>query len=243
METTDLKNPTPAETSDSGYISQPLDSTDLEEPHPHQLTNSTHSASHLKTASTTSSGYYSRLDSTDHSTHSTLSSQTHPWQFYVTPTPNSDHTPLHEAIVTKDTQLLSKILPLLPHPSVLNVQTDTTRQAPLHFAVLTNQVEVVRLLVVSGASVEVRDANGDSPVHLACRWGFGGCLEALVRAVEGSGGNGVVGGSFCLGRVLEGRNYEGEFFWGVVMEINYFFFVETCFIVMEIIFLSWKRVY
>ena len=45
------------------------------------------------------------------------------------------------------------------------------QQTPLHLAVLTNLPRLVTLLVSRGAVVDARDRHGNTPLHIACRYG------------------------------------------------------------------------
>ena len=51
---------------------------------------------------------------------------------------------------------------------------------------LTNQAPLVRRLVVGGASVQCRDLNGNTPLHLACRDGHTDCVKALCLPISQS---------------------------------------------------------
>ncbi len=147
--TTDLAKTTPPQNNqDSGYQSTMDSSMD---------------SSHLKTSSISSSGYYSRLDSVD-SVDPTPSQL--PWQHYVT-IDDSELTPLHKSVISKNAELLQKILQISPHPSVLNVQTEFSLETALHFAVKMNEIDV-------------KDFQGNNVVHLAARYGFCDVLELLT---------------------------------------------------------------
>ncbi len=50
---------------------------------------------------------------------------------------------------------------------VNNNQHGSIQQTPLHAAVWTNHEEIVRLLLSSGARIDARDRNGNTPLHLA----------------------------------------------------------------------------
>ena len=45
------------------------------------------------------------------------------------------------------------------------------QQTPLHLAVLTNLPRLVTLLISRGAVVDARDRHGNTPLHIACRYG------------------------------------------------------------------------
>ena len=53
----------------------------------------------------------------------------------------------------------------------------------LHLAVLTGQYQVVRKLVVCGASLDIKNQNGDTALHLACKRGDIKCVLALVTPI------------------------------------------------------------
>ena len=55
--------------------------------------------------------------------------------------------------------------------------------SPLHIAVLRNHPAIVRRLVVAGARLDVRDREGNTPLHLAARRGHVECGEALLRSI------------------------------------------------------------
>jgi ankyrin repeat protein len=56
--------------------------------------------------------------------------------------------------------------------------------APLHIAVLRNHPAIVRRLVVAGARLDIRDREGNTPLHLAARRGHVECGEALLKPVN-----------------------------------------------------------
>lgn len=54
-------------------------------------------------------------------------------------------------------------------------------QTPLHLAVLTFQPTLVRLFLRYGASLEMRDKRGNTPLHIACEKGLYDCVRELTR--------------------------------------------------------------
>ncbi len=72
---------------------------------------------------------------------------------------------------------------MAPHPDYLGIRNKAA-YAPLHIAVLQDRPAVARRLVVAGAAMDVRDGEGNTPLHLAARRGNASCAEALLRPVE-----------------------------------------------------------
>lgn len=70
-----------------------------------------------------------------------------------------------------------------PHPCLLDIPNDD-RDTPLHLAVSRGQSQVVRWLIVAGASPCPRDANGDSPLHLAAKTNNYMCVRAIAEPVR-----------------------------------------------------------
>ncbi|KAL3878641.1 hypothetical protein ACJMK2_030972 [Sinanodonta woodiana] len=91
-------------------------------------------------------------------------------------------TLLNIYIINQEHQCAYWLINLVPCPECLNL-TNNLFQSPLHLAVLTNQPRLVRRLVVGGAIVELRDRNGDTPLHIACRKGYVDIVEALLQPV------------------------------------------------------------
>merc|ERR1719273_2085363 len=78
---------------------------------------------------------------------------------------------------------------MVPNPQLLSLQNNQG-YSPLHIAVLQNQPAFARRLVVAGAKLDLRDDEGNTPLHLTARRGYVECAEALLRpiAVHESGG-------------------------------------------------------
>jgi len=92
---------------------------------------------------------------------------------------------LHMAIIQPDVDaamwMIAATAPYRPTP--LNIQNDRFRQTPLHLAVVTNQPRIVRMLVICGALLEVRDRNGYTPLQVACARGMLDCIKAITIPV------------------------------------------------------------
>ncbi|XP_022185058.1 NF-kappa-B inhibitor cactus isoform X2 [Nilaparvata lugens] len=75
-------------------------------------------------------------------------------------------TQLHIAIYCKFIEVVYCLITMVPDPRYLDIRNDAW-QTPLHFAVLTCQPRIVRRLVCAGASVDLLDMQGNTPLHLA----------------------------------------------------------------------------
>lgn len=104
-----------------------------------------------------------------------------PWEYFFTPDEDGD-TQLHVAVMQGYTEAVCSLISLVPHPSVLDFQNDLCQTA-LHVAVLASQPSLARRLVAAGARVDMRDRNGNTPLHLACMQGDMDSLKALTNAL------------------------------------------------------------
>lgn len=104
-----------------------------------------------------------------------------PWEYFFTPDEDGD-TQLHVAVMQGYTEAVCSLISLVPHPSVLDFQNDLCQTA-LHVAVLASQPSLARRLVAAGARVDMRDRNGNTPLHLACMQGDMESLKALTTAL------------------------------------------------------------
>lgn len=91
-------------------------------------------------------------------------------------------TLLHIAIISLDSDLAAYIIDWTPCPEWLNTKNKLA-QTPLHVAVLTNQITVVRRLIVAGADICQVDRHGNTALHLACREKFIDCLLAMLKPI------------------------------------------------------------
>ena len=104
-----------------------------------------------------------------------------------------------------------QIIGLAPGSEWLN-QANNLQQTPLHIAVLTRQVAVVRRLVCAGASVDVCDQVGNTPLHSACCLGFEDVVKELLTPVhaEETYQNKYQIPYQRIPQDLETKNYEGK---------------------------------
>ena len=85
--------------------------------------------------------------------------------------PDADgDTILHLAIILEKQRLALLLIECAPSMRWLSIQ-NRRFQSPLHLAVLTNQRIIVGGLLQAGADVTLRDRNGDTIMHVACRRG------------------------------------------------------------------------
>ncbi|XP_070548474.1 B-cell lymphoma 3 protein-like isoform X2 [Ptychodera flava] len=89
-------------------------------------------------------------------------------------------TPLHIAVVQSNLPLVEKLIQLIAMSGKSVDIYNTLRQTPLHLAVITNQWQMVRLLVMVGADGNLTDRNGQTSVHLACQRSNMECLHSVT---------------------------------------------------------------
>ncbi|XP_010739701.1 B-cell lymphoma 3 protein homolog [Larimichthys crocea] len=105
-------------------------------------------------------------------------------------------TALHIAVVQGELAMVYKLIELLQlaHRS-LDIYNNL-RQTPLHLAVITQQANMVEILLREGADPAALDRNGQTAVHLCCEYDQRNCLSVLLSCASSS-------------TCLEIRNYEG----------------------------------
>ena len=119
-------------------------------------------------------------------------------------------TLLHIALIIMTPELVQYLIDMTPHFTWLNIKNKIS-QTPLHLAVLTNQVCLVRRLVVGGADIEARDRAGNTAIHLACRDSLLSVVNALIEPVryDEQKGNNYDIFDQNIDKTLESMNYEG----------------------------------
>jgi len=121
-------------------------------------------------------------------------------------------TQLHLAIVSGFTEVVFALIRMAPNPSYLDVQNNQL-WAPLHIAVMMNHPNIVRRLVVAGATTDIRDLEGNTPLHLASKRGYLECAEALLRSINVDEHKDVSAAAQPrdnLHLILDLKNYNGE---------------------------------
>ena len=92
------------------------------------------------------------------------------WQEYYEQDEDGD-VQLHLAIASGYVEVVNALVRMAPHPYYLSIQNNAS-YAPLHIAILQNQPAIVRRLVVAGARLDVRDKDGNTPLHTAASRGY-----------------------------------------------------------------------
>ncbi|XP_005111546.1 NF-kappa-B inhibitor alpha [Aplysia californica] len=117
---------------------------------------------------------------------------------------------LHLSIIHGLPEVTMQVIGLAPDGEWLS-QTNNMLQTPLHIAVITRQVAVVRRLMCAGAFVDVQDQMGNTPLHNACRLGFEDVVRTLLTPVryEETYQNSYDIPLQCIPQDLESKNYEG----------------------------------
>lgn len=90
---------------------------------------------------------------------------------------------LHLAIIHAQPALALHVIALAPHQDWLG-EANLLQQTPLHLAVTTRQPLVVRRLMTAGARTDAADAQGNTPLHTACRLGFEDVVRVLLTPVR-----------------------------------------------------------
>merc|ERR1711902_174342 len=93
-------------------------------------------------------------------------------------------------------------------------EADKDGDCQLHLAILVNQPNMVRRLIVAGATSDIRDLEGNTPLHLASKRGYLECAEALLRSISTEElKEACVNASsshLSLHKILDTKNYQGE---------------------------------
>ncbi|KAL4233959.1 hypothetical protein ACF0H5_005614 [Mactra antiquata] len=105
-------------------------------------------------------------------------------EIYIDPTEQDEDgdTVIHVAIVSLLVESALVLIELCEDIFSLDIQNNL-RQSPLHLAVLTDQTAIVKALVAKGVDVTLRDQQGNTPLHIACRRGNNDAVSAIVKSL------------------------------------------------------------
>ncbi|XP_054910512.1 NF-kappa-B inhibitor epsilon [Poeciliopsis prolifica] len=106
-------------------------------------------------------------------------------------------TILHLAIIHEDIFFSQELIQLFPKEA-LDIQNNLY-QSPLHLATYLNLTEVVTTLMKKGASLELQDQDGNTPLHVACQHGQQECVIEMTRDLPHS----------SLALILQTQNWRG----------------------------------
>jgi len=67
---------------------------------------------------------------------------------------------------------------------LLDIRDEKYGNTALHLAVAADRPSIICLLVVAGASLNVRSRRGQTPLLLACARGRARCVIALMRSID-----------------------------------------------------------
>lgn len=95
-------------------------------------------------------------------------------------------TGFHMAVVHGQMDVLEGLLFIASHDrslqAVVNEQ-NALYQSPLHLAVHTQQPDMIRKLLIAGATIDLSDHKGNTPLHIACRFSSTRVLDEMVHYV------------------------------------------------------------
>lgn len=124
-------------------------------------------------------------------------------------------TLLHLAIIQGLPEVAFALIRLVPHPDFLDIFNHLS-QTPLHLATLTRQEVIVRRLIISGATIDLRDRHGNTALHVACGQSDLDSVRAIISPIDvkeirvAQIVNYPVGVQHLPLDLLQLRNYEGE---------------------------------
>lgn len=92
-------------------------------------------------------------------------------------------THLHMSIIHLLPEVSLRIISMAPSHDLINIPNNL-RQTPLHLAVATRQLIIVRRLMAAGAALDFPDHCGNTALHIACREGMLEMVQLLLRSVH-----------------------------------------------------------
>uniref|UniRef100_A0AAG5CVZ5 Protein cactus (TOLL pathway signalling) n=1 Tax=Anopheles atroparvus TaxID=41427 RepID=A0AAG5CVZ5_ANOAO len=114
-------------------------------------------------------------------------------------------TSLHLAVYEGNHEFISRLTANVPR-QFLNIQNDCAQTA-LHLAVLMDQPRIVRQLLQAGTNQTIRDANGNTALHLACGHGKVASAKELLTPLNSAE---LQQGIANVSQDLELWNYDGK---------------------------------
>uniref|UniRef100_A0A8W8IST7 Uncharacterized protein n=1 Tax=Magallana gigas TaxID=29159 RepID=A0A8W8IST7_MAGGI len=91
-------------------------------------------------------------------------------------------TLIHIAIIQNEEYIAKSMISMVSilDPELLDIP-NFLLQTPLHLAVLVRSVELVEILIQSGADLGCRDLHGNTPLHIASYHGFDNIVVCLLK--------------------------------------------------------------
>ncbi|XP_056617944.1 B-cell lymphoma 3 protein [Triplophysa dalaica] len=90
-------------------------------------------------------------------------------------------TPLHIAVVKENGELVWWLIEIFRRAHRDLDIFNNLRQTPLHLAVITHQLNLVKALLDAGADPGALDRHGQTALHLCCEHGEANCLDVILR--------------------------------------------------------------
>ncbi|XP_062567059.1 NF-kappa-B inhibitor alpha-like isoform X2 [Saccostrea cucullata] len=114
-------------------------------------------------------------------------------------------TQLHMAIIQEMDDIAMIMIYLISNidPELLDTP-NLLLQTPLHLAVIIRSRELVEHLLQSGADPGSRDLQGNTPLHIACHYGYDDLVSSFLRCSKDRKNK------FNLIKGINDRNYDGQ---------------------------------
>jgi len=90
--------------------------------------------------------------------------------------------PFHQAIINGEIDVVHSIAARCQHKHLLNIP-NSTGHTPLSLAVMSQQADIARILVIYGADL-AKLSNGNTPLHLACKLGDSVMVDMLTTPIN-----------------------------------------------------------
>ena len=111
---------------------------------------------------------------------------------------------LHRYISQGHVDLALSVIEMARSPQDLDLQ-NRYQQTPMHLAAVMNQEDVVKLLIMRGARVDITDCRGDNIFHIISQLGNIQALQAVIGLNQFS----TIQHQANLTRAVNARNYQG----------------------------------